>query len=210
MYCPWDYPLVTFGYPMQTSSAKSLSNFASQNVEIEEEVFERQMENKTILIDDKLVKAQIWDTAAQERYRSITTAYYRGALGALIIYNITNPDTFECVPRWLDQLRAYADPSTVIMLVGNKYNLELHCAVSVKSGKDIAEKERLLFLETSASDATNVEKAFLIVLERIYQTVSRKTLQGSEEPPPLVIKSSLQGMKLDVKENQQRYGCCTQ
>jgi len=168
-----------------------------------------EFQTKTILVDKKLVKAQIWDTAGQERYRSITTAYYRGALGALIVYDITKADSFEHVPRWLDELRAHADPNAVIMLAGNKCDLDETRAVSSESGRELAEKEGLLFLETSALDATNVEKAFLMVLERIYQTVSRKSLDGSQEPP-LVLKSSLRGVKLDVKENQQRYGCCSE
>lgn len=95
------------------------------------------------------------------------------------------------------------------MLAGNKSDLESMRAVSVDSGRELAEKEGLLFLETSALDATNVEKAFLTVLERIYTTVSRKSLEGSQVPP-LVIKPSLKGMKLDVKENQKRYGCCSE
>lgn len=168
-----------------------------------------EFQTKTILIDNKLVKAQIWDTAGQERYRAITTAYFRGALGALIVYDVTSTSSFESVPRWLDQLRAHADPNAVIMLAGNKCDLESMRAVPVGSGQELAEKEGLLFLETSALDATNVEKAFLTVLERIYKTVSRKPLEGGGEPP-LVIKSSLKGVKLDVKESQQRYGCCSE
>lgn len=167
-----------------------------------------EFQTKSILIDKKHVKAQIWDTAGQERYRAITTAYYRGALGALIVYDITKADSFEHVNRWLDQLRAHADPNAVIMLVGNKCDLESMREVPVESGRELAETERLLFLETSALDATNVEKAFLTVLERIYQTVSRKSLEGSEGPP-LVLKSSLKGMKLDVKDDEQRYRCCS-
>lgn len=168
-----------------------------------------EFQTKTILIDNKHIKAQIWDTAGQERYRAITTAYYRGALGALIVYDITHADTFEHVPRWLDQLRAHANPNAVIMLVGNKCDLASIRAVSVESGRELAEKEGLLFLETSALDATNVEQAFLTVLERIYQTVSRKSLDGSREPP-LVLKPSLRGMSLDVKDNQQGFRCCSE
>ncbi|XP_010926662.1 ras-related protein RABA4d [Elaeis guineensis] len=168
-----------------------------------------EFQTKTILIDKKLVKAQIWDTAGQERYRAITSAYYRGALGALIVYDITKYPSFEQVPRWLDELRAHADPNVVIMLAGNKCDLEGLRAVPVESGKELAEREGLLFLETSALDATNVEKAFLMVLERIYRNVSRKSLGGGDEEPPLVLKSSLRGTRLDVNESPQRYQCCS-
>ncbi|WOK94504.1 ras-related protein RABA4d [Canna indica] len=167
-----------------------------------------EFQTKTVLIENKLVKAQIWDTAGQERYRAVTGAYYRGALGALIVYDITKHASFEHITRWLEELRHLAGPSVVVMLVGNKCDLEGLRAVPTEAGKELAEKEGLLFLETSALDATNVEKAFHMVLERIYRRTSRKSLGGGgDEEPPLVIKS---GTKLDVKESQQNYQCCSQ
>lgn len=168
-----------------------------------------EFQTKTILIDKKLVKAQIWDTAGQERYRSVTTAYYRGAHGALVVYDITKPDSFEHVPRWLEQLRAYAGPNAVIMLAGNKCDLESARAVAVEAGRELAEREGLLFLETSALDGTNVESAFLMALEKVYRSVSRKSLEVGEEPP-LVLRSSLKGTRLDVAESRQTYRCCTE
>lgn len=168
-----------------------------------------EFQTKTILIDKKLVKAQIWDTAGQERYRSVTTAYYRGAHGALVVYDITKPDSFEHVPRWLEQLRAYAVPNAVIMLAGNKCDLESARAVAVEAGRELAEREGLLFLETSALDGTNVESAFLMALEKVYRSVSRKSLEVGEEPP-LVLRSSLKGTRLDVAESRQTYRCCTE
>jgi small GTP-binding protein len=119
---------------------------------------------KTITVKDKVIKAQIWDTAGQERYRSVTSSYYKGAIGALILYDITSSLTFQSVPRWLVELRAGAEPSIIIMLVGNKLDkLELR-AVTEADGANYAERESLLFLETSARDATNVEDAFMQIL----------------------------------------------
>ena len=74
-------------------------------------------------IDGKTVKAQIWDTAGQERYRAITSAYYRGAVGALLVYDITKKQTFDNVQRWLRELRDHADANIVVMMVGNKSDL---------------------------------------------------------------------------------------
>ena len=79
---------------------------------------------KTIETEGKIVKAQIWDTAGQERYRAITSAYYRGAVGALLVFDITKDLTFQSVERWLQELRDHADQNIVIMLVGNKTDLE--------------------------------------------------------------------------------------
>ena len=76
--------------------------------------------------DGKTIKAQIWDTAGQERYRAITSAYYRGAVGALLVYDITKHVTYENVERWLKELRDHADSNIVIMLVGNKSDLKNH------------------------------------------------------------------------------------
>nr|CAD1834314.1 unnamed protein product [Ananas comosus var. bracteatus] len=75
---------------------------------------------RSIHVDDKVVKAQIWDTAGQERYRAVTSAYYRGAVGALVVYDVTRHITFENVERWLKELRDHTDANIVIMLVGNK------------------------------------------------------------------------------------------
>merc|ERR1712211_36727 len=79
---------------------------------------------RSIQHDGKIIKAQIWDTAGQERYRAITSAYYRGAVGALLVYDISKQATFKNVERWLTELREHADNNIVIMLVGNKSDLK--------------------------------------------------------------------------------------
>jgi Ras-related protein Rab-11A len=89
---------------------------------------------RNIEIEDKRVRAQIWDTAGQERYRAITNAYYRNATGALLVYDITRKDSFENVKRWLNELRENADPSIVLMLVGNKNDLNQFRQVSFEEG----------------------------------------------------------------------------
>ena len=110
---------------------------------------------------DKLVKLQIWDTAGQESFRSITRSYYRGAAGALLVYDITRRDTFQHLSRWLEEARQHAQSNMVIMLIGNKNDLEHRRAVSTEEGKKFAEENGLIFLETSAKTAYNVEAAFI-------------------------------------------------
>jgi len=132
---------------------------------------------RSIQVDSKTIKAQIWDTAGQERYRAITSAYYRGAVGALLVYDISKGITFENVTRWLKELRDHADTNIVIMLVGNKSDLRHLRAVPTETAKDFASENHLSFIETSALDATNVEIAFQNILTEIYQIVSTKTLQ---------------------------------
>ncbi|XP_057529086.1 ras-related protein Rab11D [Amaranthus tricolor] len=140
-----------------------------------------EFQTRTLVIQHKSVKAQIWDTAGQERYRAVTSAYYRGAVGALLVYDITKRQTFEHIPRWLDELRGHADKNIVIMLVGNKSDLEDQRAVATEDAKEFAEKEGLFFLETSALEATNVETAFITVLTEIFNIVNRKTLAANED-----------------------------
>lgn len=136
---------------------------------------------RSIQVDSKTIKAQIWDTAGQERYRAITSAYYRGAVGALLVYDISKHQTYENVNRWLKELRDHADSNIVIMLVGNKSDLRHLRAVPTEEAKQFASmfiqrflllwtrltaagENNLSFIETSALDASNVELAFQNIL----------------------------------------------
>lgn len=140
-----------------------------------------EFQTKTLTIDHKTVKAQIWDTAGQERYRAVTSAYYRGAVGAMLVYDITKRQTFDHLAKWLEELRGHADKNIVIMLVGNKSDLGSLRAVPTEDAKEFAERENLFFMETSALEATNVESAFLTVLTEIYRIISKKALVANEE-----------------------------
>ncbi|KAG9144247.1 hypothetical protein Leryth_023041 [Lithospermum erythrorhizon] len=162
---------------------------------------------KTLQVEGKTVKAQIWDTAGQERYRAITSAYYRGAVGALLVYDITKRPTFENVERWLSELRNHADSNIVIMLAGNKADLNHLRGVQDHEAKSLAEKEGLSFLETSALEALNVEKAFQTILKDIYTIVSRKALAAQEAG---VVPG--QGTEIKIEENSgkvEKKACCS-
>ena len=121
----------------------------------------------------------VWDAAGQERYRAITSAYYRGAVGALLVYDIAKHLTYENVERWLKELRDHADSNIVIMLVGNKCDLRHLRAVPTEEAKQFSEKNTLSFIETSALDSTNVEAAFQNILTEIYHRV--KPLSGPSQ-----------------------------
>ncbi|GAV61050.1 Ras domain-containing protein [Cephalotus follicularis] len=165
---------------------------------------------KSLTIDGKVIKAQIWDTAGQERYRAITSAYYRGAIGALLVYDVTRLATFGNAARWLRELRDHTDPSIVVMLIGNKSDLRHLVAVSTEDAKAFAERESLYFMETSALDATNVEKAFTEVLSQIYRVVSRRAVEAGGVGASSNIPS--RGETLNVREDASllnRIGCCS-
>ncbi|KAF4367569.1 hypothetical protein F8388_009187 [Cannabis sativa] len=137
-----------------------------------------EFQTQVVDIDGKEIKAQIWDTAGQERFRAVTSAYYRGAVGALVVYDITRKTTFESVKRWLDELTTHCDTTVARMLVGNKCDLENLRDVSVDEAKSFAEEEGLFFMETSALESTNVQQAFETVIKDIYNNISRKMLNS--------------------------------
>lgn len=141
---------------------------------------------RTVKTEGKTIKAQIWDTAGQERYRAITSAYYRGAVGALLVYDISKQSTFQNISRWLYELRENSsDPkSVVILLVGNKSDLKHLREVSVESASEFSQKNGLSFIETSALDSTNVEQAFIQILSEIYKTQSQKSIYSTSSPQP--------------------------
>ena len=124
---------------------------------------------KNFKIEDNIVKVQIWDTAGQERYRSITNAYYKGAKGSLLVYDITNPKTFESIDRWLSDLKVNGDENISVVLLGNKSDLESDRKVSTQQGKEKAEFYKLAFLETSALNGNNIDKAFSELITDVYK-----------------------------------------
>ncbi|CAL9122528.1 unnamed protein product [Musa textilis] len=166
---------------------------------------------RTLQVEGRIIKAQIWDTAGQERYRAITSAYYRGALGAILVYDVTKPTTFENVSRWLKELRDHADPNIVIMLIGNKTDLKQLRAVASEDAQGYAEKEGLSYIETSALEATNVEQAFQLILAEIYRVISKKNI-SSDDPGPGIAGSVKEGKTIVVsasESNNTKKQCCS-
>jgi len=125
--------------------------------------------SRTVDINGKLIKLQCWDTAGQDRFRSIIRSYYRGAAGALLVYDITRRDSFEHVSQWLQEARTNADPELVITLVGNKCDKVQDRQVSYEEGHAFAHRYGLYFLETSAVSGHMVDEAFTITAKLVYQ-----------------------------------------
>ena len=119
-------------------------------------------------IEGKSVKAQIWDTAGQERYKSITTTYYKGAKGALIVYDITRKETFDSVDRWISELLNSGDKNMTMLLIGNKCDLDNQRQVTKEQGEEKAKAFKVAFLETSASSGENLDVAFETIMKEVY------------------------------------------
>lgn len=128
---------------------------------------------RMITLENLAIKLQIWDTAGQESFRSITRSYYRNAAGALLVYDITRRETFLHLTRWLEEARQNANPDMVIMLIGNKSDLEHRRQVSKEEGQRFAKEHNLIFLETSAKTAANVEQAFIDTAEKISKNIQQ-------------------------------------
>ena len=164
---------------------------------------------RSIQVDGKTVKAQIWDTAGQERYRAITSAYYRGAVGALLVYDITKQATFDNVGRWLKELRDHADSNIVIMLVGNKSDLRHLRSVQTEDAQAFCEKEGLSFIETSALESTNVELAFQNILTQIYKIVSVKQMETKDDKEAIAGKGTTIVVTEQAAATEKKgKGCC--
>ncbi|KAF5303391.1 hypothetical protein FQA39_LY09982 [Lamprigera yunnana] len=137
---------------------------------------------KTVFRHDKRVKLQIWDTAGQERYRTITTAYYRGAMGFILMYDITNEESFNSVQDWVTQIKTYSWDNAQVILVGNKCDMEDERVISFERGKQLAEQLGVEFFETSAKENINVKAVF----ERLVDIICDKMSDSLDTDPTLV------------------------
>ena len=132
---------------------------------------------QTIQLDDTTVKFEIWDTAGQERYHSLAPMYYRGAQAALIVYDITNKDSFFKAQNWVRELQRQANTNIVIALVGNKLDLAHNRHVEYNEAKMFAEDNNLLFMETSAKTAINVAEVFTAIATRLPKHENESSLR---------------------------------
>jgi Ras-related protein Rab-8A len=129
---------------------------------------------RTIDLDGKKIKLQIWDTAGQERFRTITTAYYRGAMGIMLVYDITNEKSFENIKNWIRNIEENASADVEKMLLGNKCELEEKRQVSKERGEQLAIEYGIKFIETSAKASIRVEEAFFTLARDIKAKMEKK------------------------------------
>lgn len=129
---------------------------------------------KTLELDGKVIKLQIWDTAGQERFRTITSSYYRGAHGIIVVYDITNCDSFVNVKQWLHEIDRYGSENVDVLLVGNKSDMSHKREVTYEQGQEFADSIRCKFVETSAKNASNVDKVFLTICDEIKKKMKTK------------------------------------
>jgi len=122
---------------------------------------------QTVSLSDATVKFEIWDTAGQERYRSLAPMYYRGAAAAIVVYDVTNKDSFNGAKSWVKELQRRGDPNVVIALAGNKADLEPRRQVQFEEAHTYAEENGIIHMETSAKSAQNVQEIFLEIAKKL-------------------------------------------
>ena len=161
-----------------------------------------------LTVKERPLKMQIWDTSGQEKFKSLTRSYYRGASAALLVYDISKRSSFDHVSRWLEEARQNGNPSISIILVGNKTDLELAREVPTSEGQAFAESHGLLFTEASAKSGSNVDSAFRFLLEHVYEKVVRGQIDLSNEAYGVKVGNlaiQKQGFYIDGKGKRR---CC--
>ena len=149
------------------------------------------------------VKAQIWDTAGQEKYKAITGAYYKGSKGAFVVYDITRKETFDSVDKWINDLKMLGDPRLIIIIIGNKCDLEEKREILKEQGEEKAKSFGCAFLETSALSGDNIEKGFEMMINEIFKKFGNSTTNEEE----LDIGDKGEDLNLNKKEEKKK-GCC--
>ena len=160
---------------------------------------------KTLEVNGKKVKLQIWDTAGQERFKNITSSYYRGGNGVLVVYDITERESFDNLTSWLIEIEKNANKNVYKLLIGNKCDLEDKRKVTYQEGKDFAESNGMKFIETSAKDNTKVQEAFELLTSEIMKSAVNKDKGMEKKDNTKQIRLSQNTEDISGKK---KGGCC--
>ncbi|KAH0791347.1 Ras family protein [Histomonas meleagridis] len=128
---------------------------------------------------DDTIKLNIWDTAGQEKFRSISKSYFRNAVGAVLVFSITDKQSFDDLDSWLNDLHSLAAPNAVIIVVGNKIDLEDNRTVSNSEALHFSERHNIEYIETSALDNRNIDETFIKLAKIIFQKVNKGEIKGN-------------------------------
>ncbi|XP_028393148.1 ras-related protein Rab-5C-like [Dendronephthya gigantea] len=199
------FKLVLLGESAVGKSSLVLRFVKGQFHEFQESTIGAAFLTQTVCLDDTTVKFEIWDTAGQERYHSLAPMYYRGAQAAIVVYDITNTDTFSRAKTWVKELQRQASPNIVIALAGNKADLANKRVVEYEDAQSYADDNGLLFMETSAKTAMNVNEIFLAIAKKLPKTDPNAGQAGGQKNPN-------RSGNVDLQERNQGGsggGCCS-
>ena len=156
---------------------------------------------RTLEVDGKTIKLQIWDTAGQERFKTITSSYYKGAHGIIVVYDVTDKESFKNIDTWMNEIEKHASDNVSRILCGNKSDLDDSRTVTTDEGKELADTYNIRFIESSAKDNSNVEEAFTLMTKEIK---SRVVHTESKKPTQTGKKLNTQTKNIKKKKD----GCC--
>ncbi|XP_071822678.1 ras-related protein Rab-5B-like [Apostichopus japonicus] len=172
------FKLVLLGESAVGKSSLVLRFVKGQFHEFQESTIGAAFLTQTVVLDDTTLKFEIWDTAGQERYHSLAPMYYRGSQAAVVVYDITNQDTFARAKTWVRELEKAGSPNLVIALAGNKADMANRRMVEAEEAKAYAEEKSILFMETSAKTAMNVNDLFLAIAKRLPRNEKQPSGEG--------------------------------
>merc|ERR1712137_1476188 len=195
----FQFKLVLLGESAVGKSSLVLRFVKGQFLDFQESTIGAAFLTQTVCLNDTTVKFEIWDTAGQERYHSLAPMYYRGAQAAIVVYDITNADSFDRAKNWVKELQRQGNPNIVISLAANKLDLESKRAVSADTAQAYAEENGILFMETSAKTAANVNELFVAIAKKLPKS------QGG--PQRESTKLTIQPIE-DNQDDRKKGGCC--
>eukprot|EP00026_Physarum_polycephalum_P017072 Phypoly_transcript_18160.p1 GENE.Phypoly_transcript_18160~~Phypoly_transcript_18160.p1 ORF type:complete len:203 (+),score=35.06 Phypoly_transcript_18160:98-706(+) len=188
----FQFKLVLLGESAVGKSSLVLRFVKGQFLDYQESTIGAAFLTQTVCLNDTTVKFEIWDTAGQERYHSLAPMYYRGAQAAIVVYDITSYDSFDRAKKWVKELQRQGNPNIVIALAGNKVDLASKRTVEIEESQAYSEENGILFMETSAKTAANVNELFVAIAKKLPKTppvrpASTKlvpTVVDDKKPPP--------------------------
>jgi len=193
------FKLVLLGESAVGKSSLVLRFVKGQFHEYQESTIGAAFLTQTVCFDDTTVKFEIWDTAGQERYHSLAPMYYRGSQAAIVVYDVTNTDTFTRAKNWVKELHRQASANIVIAFCGNKADLGNKRMVEYEDAQSYADENGLLFMETSAKTAMNVNELFLAIA---------KKLPKNTDAPGAGASPRGRGVELTENAEENKAGCC--
>jgi len=201
----FQFKLVLLGESAVGKSSLVLRFVKGQFLDYQESTIGAAFLTQTVCLNDTTVKFEIWDTAGQERYHSLAPMYYRGAQAAIVVYDITSYDSFDRAKKWVKELQRQGNPNIVIALAGNKVDLAPKRKVDIEEAQSYSDENGILFMETSAKTAANVNELFVAIAKKLPKTQAPNTRPNSA-------RLTIQPIEPDANKQKapnQKKGCCS-